>query len=173
METSNAIQKRSSCRKYRAEQISREQLDTLIKAANAAPVGMGDYGSYELVIVQDETARKAIDSGTAHAMPVMGDHPTYEAPTLMFICVKPNPQFEMIPYCGASCIAENIMIQATALDLGSVYIMSVPSVMQKKPELLGILPMTEGFLPVILVAVGYAETDTARPKPDRLKFTII
>lgn len=173
MNARDAIQKRSSCRKYRTEQVSREQLDELIKAANAAPVGMGDYKSFELVIVQDEAIRKAIDSGTAHAMPVMGDHPTYEAPTLIFICVKPNPQFEMIPYCGASCIAQNIMIEATALGLGSVYIMSVPSVMQKKPELLEMLPITEGFVPVILVAVGHADTDRSSVKPDRLKAVIV
>ena len=112
MEAYDAIQNRSSCRKYRAEQITGEQLDALLKAANAAPVGMGDYKSFEVIAVQDGEICRAIDAGTAHAMPVMGDHPTYEAPTLMFICVKPNPQFGMIPYCGASCIAENIMIQA-------------------------------------------------------------
>lgn len=173
MDARDAIQKRSSCRKYRTEQVSREQLDLLVKAANAAPVGMGDYKSYELVIVQDEGVRRAINEGTAYAMPVMGDHPTYQAPTLIFICVKPNPQFEMIPYCGASCIAENIMIQAAALGLGSVYIMSVPAVMQRKPELLRMLPMSGGFMPVILVAAGYAESDTDRPKPDRLKATVI
>ena len=126
MEAYDAIQNRSSCRKYRAEQITGEQLDALLKAANAAPVGMGDYKS-----------------------------------------------FGMIPYCGASCIAENIMIQASALNLGSVYIMSVPTVMHQKPELLAMLPMTEGFMPVVLVAVGYAETERHGVKADRLRTVII
>ena len=106
-------------------------------------------------------------------MPVMGDHPTYEAPTLMFICVKPDEQFEMIPYCGALCIAENIMVQATALGLASVYIMAVPTVMQEKPELLEKLNMSEGFIPVVLVSVGKAKKESDVKKADRLKVSVI
>lgn len=170
MNTFDAITSRYACRKYTNEQITQEQLDTLLSAANAAPVGMGDYSGYEVIVVQDEEIRKAIDAGTAHAMPVMGDHPTYEAPTLIFVCVKPNPQFEVIPYCGASCIAENIMIQATDLGLASVYIMAVPTVMQGKPELLEKLPLGEGFIPVILVSVGHAAQDHTAAKPKRLTF---
>ena len=173
METREAILNRYACRQYSKEQITEEQLKALIEAANAAPVGMGDYSGYELVVVQDEKIRKAIDEGTAHAMPVMGDHPTYEAPTLMFICIKPNEQFEMIPYCGASCIAENIMVQATALGLASVYIMAVPTVMQGKTELLEKLNMSEGFIPVVLVSVGKAKNKTDVRKADRLKVSVI
>ena len=168
MNTFDAITGRYACRKYTDEQITPEQLDALLAAANAAPVGMGDYSGYEVIAVQDEEIRKAIDADTAHAMPMMGDHPTYEAPTLIFVCVKPNPQFEMIPYCGASCIAENIMIEATDLGLASVYIMAVPTVMQGKPELLEKLPLGEGFIPVILVSVGHAAQAHSVGKADRL-----
>lgn len=173
MNTNEAILSRYACRKFKDEQITAEQLNALISAANAAPVGMGDYSGFELVAVQDEEIRRAIDSGTAHAMPVMGDHPTYQAPTLMFICVKTNEQFPMIPYCGASCIAENIMIQAAAFGLGSVYIMAVPTVMQQKPELLEKLNMSEGFLPVVLVSVGYPEDEHTPEKKERLKYSVI
>ena len=168
MNTFDAITSRYACRKYTDEQLTPEQLDALLSAANAAPVGMGDYSGYEVIVVQDEEIRKAIDAGTAHAMPVMGDHPTYEAPTLIFVCVKPDPQFEMIPYCGASCIAENIMIQATDLGLASVYIMAVPTVLQSKPELLEKLLLGEGFIPVILVSVGHAAKEHTSVKPQRL-----
>ena len=169
MNTYEAITSRYACRNYTDEQITEAELKALIDAANAAPVAMGDYSGYELVVVQDEETRKAIDVGTAHAMPMMGDHPTYEAPTLMFICIKPNPQFEMIPYSGASCIAENIMVQATGLGLASVYIMAVPTVMQGKPELLRMLDMGDGFIPVVLVSVGHAAEKHDEVKADRLK----
>ena len=168
METIHAITGRYACRKYTGEQITEQELKLLLDAANAAPVGMGDYSGFEVIVVQDEETRNAIDAGTAHAMPVMGDHPTYEAPTLIFICVKPNPQFAMIPYCGASCIAENIMIEATDRGLASVYIMAVPTVMQEKPELLERLPISEGFIPVVLVSVGHAAQEHQAGKPERL-----
>lgn len=168
MNTSEAIQGRYACRKYTSEQITEQELKHLLDAANAAPVGMGDYSGFEVIVVQDEETRSAIDAGTAHAMPVMGDHPTYEAPTLIFICVKPNPQFAMIPYCGASCIAENIMIEAADLGLASVYIMAVPTVMQEKPELIAKLPLDKGFVPIILVSVGHTAEEHRMGKPERL-----
>ncbi len=168
MNTSVAIQGRYACRKYSSEQITEQELKSLLDAANAAPVAMGDYSGYEVIVVQDEETRHAIEVGTAHAMPVMGDHPTYEAPTLIFICVKPDSQFTMIPYCGASCIAENIMIEATDLGLASVYIMAVPTAMQQKPEVMANLPISEGFIPVILVSVGHATEEHQVEKPKRL-----
>ena len=169
MNTYEAITGRYACRNYTEEQITEQELKALIAAANAAPVAMGDYSGYELVVVQDKMIRKAIDAGTAHAMPMMGDHPTYEAPTLMLICVKPNPKFQMIPYCGASCIAENIMVQATDLGLASVYIMAVPTILQGKPELLEKLNITRGFIPVVLVSIGHAVEKHDEGKIDRLK----
>ena len=173
METREAILKRCACRKFTSQQITSDQLQALMDAANAAPVGMGDYSGFELIAVQDESIRAAIDSGTAHAMPMMGDHPTYQAPTLLFICVKPNPQFSMIPYAGASCIAENIMIQATDLGLASVYIMAVPSVMQQKKELLDLLQMRDGFIPAVLVSVGYAAQTAEKDRTGRLSTRIL
>lgn len=168
MKSIDVITGRYACRKYTSEQLTERELKLLLDAANAAPVGMGDYSGFEVIVVQDEETRKAIDAGTAHGMPVMGDHPTYEAPTLIFICVKPNSQFAMIPYCGASCIAENIMIEATDLGLASVFTMAVPTVMQEKPELLAKLPLSKGFIPVVLVPVGHAAQDRQGGKPERL-----
>lgn len=169
MNTHEAIMSRYACRKYTGEQLTKQELKALTDAANAAPVAMGDYSGYELVVVQDEEVRKAIDAGTAHAMPMMGDHPTYEAPTLLFVCIKPDQQFEMIPYCGASCIAENIMVQAADLGLASVYIMAVPTIMQGKQELLEKLGLSDGFIPVVLVSVGHAAEEHKEVKADRLK----
>lgn len=173
MDTNQIIKNRYACREYKPEQISDDDLKLLIDAANAAPAAMGDYSGLELLIIQDENLRKEIDAACANAMPMMSDHPTYEAPTLMFICAKPNPQFEMLPYCGGSCIAENIMIQATSLGLGSVYIMAVPTVMQEKQELLEKIEIKEGYLPIILVSVGYAKSTEIPEKPKRLETRIL
>lgn len=154
MNVEDAIQKRYACRTFLTEQISEEQRDLLIKAAQASPVAMGDYSAVKLTVVQDQKLRNLIEQETAYGMPMMGEHPTYQAPTLFIINVKENAEFPVIPYCNASCMAENIMIQAAALELASVYIMAVPTVMQKKPELLSKLGVEDGFFPAVMVAVG-------------------
>ena len=53
-------------------------------------------------------------------------------------------------------MAENIMIAATAMELASVYIMAVPTVIQQKPELLHELGIGSAFLPVVMIAIGCA-----------------
>lgn len=159
MDTLEAIKHRYSCRAFKPEQISMEQTEMLIEAAKAAPAAMGDYSGISLTVIQSGKMRKQIDKETAFSMPMMGEHPTYEAPTLMIISVKENTEFPMIPYCNASCMAENIMIEATALGLASVYIMAVPTVLQQKKELMKRLEIEDGFIPVVMVAIGYAKDE--------------
>lgn len=159
MDTLEAIKHRYSCRAFKPEQISREQREMLIEAAKASPVAMGDYSGVSLTVIQSEEIRKLIDKETAFSMPMMGEHPIYEAPTLMLISVKENKDFPMIPYCNASCMAENIMIEVTALGLASVYIMAVPTVLQQKKDLMRRLEIGDGFIPAVMVAVGYAKDE--------------
>lgn len=173
MDAYDAIQGRYACRKFTQEQVSGDELGKLLEAANAAPVGMSDYDGFEVIVVQDDQLRATIDAGTAHGMPPMGDHPTYGAPTLVFICAKVNPEYPAVAYGGASCIAENVMIQAAALELASVYVMAVPTVMQSKPELLKTLQLRAGFLPLVMVAVGHAATSHDARKPARLSCRVL
>ena len=98
MDALEAIQKRYSCRSFAKKQISAEQVQALIAAAKSAPAAMGDYSGISLTVIQDEGIRTLIERETAHSMPMMGEHPTYEAPTLMLISVKENADFPMIPY---------------------------------------------------------------------------
>lgn len=173
MNTENAIQKRYACRSFLTEQITEEQRELLIKAAQAAPVAMGDYSTVKLTVVQDQHLRNMIEQETAHGMPMIGEHPTYQAPTLFIISVKENTQFPVIPYCNASCMAENIMIQVAALELASVYIMTVPTVMQKKPELLRTLDIADGFFPAVMVAVGKEKTPNNKKRDNHHLLTHI
>ena len=168
MNTLEAIKHRYSCRAFKPEQISIEQTEMLIEAAKAAPAAMGDYSGISLTVIQSGEIRKQIDKETAFSMPMMGEHPTYEAPTLMIISVKENKEFPMIPYCNASCMAENIMIEATALGLASVYIMAVPTVLQQKKELMKRLEITDGFVPVVMVAVGYAKDEVECKRENKI-----
>ena len=168
MDTLEAIKHRYSCRAFKPEQISKEQTEMLIEAAKAAPAAMGDYSGISLTVIQSGEMRKRIDKETAFSMPMMGEHPTYEAPTLMLISIKGNKEFPMIPYCNASCMAENIMIEATALGLASVYIMAVPTVLQQKKELMKRLEIEDGFIPVVMVAVGYAKDEVECKRENKI-----
>lgn len=168
MDTLEIIKHRYSCRSFKTKQISKEQTEMLIEAAKAAPAAMGDYSGISISVIQNKEIRKQIDNETAFSMPMMKKHPTYEAPTLILISVKENKEFPMIPYCNASCMAENIMIEATALGLASVYVMAVPTVLQQRKELVKKLEIEDGFIPVIMVAVGYAKDEVKYTREDKI-----
>ena len=173
MNTYEAITKRHACRAYTDEPLTAEETQKLIEAANAAPAGMGDYTGMKLTVVEDRKLIESIESATAHGMPMMGDHPVYEAPALMILSAKINEQFPMISYCNVACAAENIMIQATDLGLASVFIMAVPTVMQNKPDLLKALNITNDFLPLVMVAVGHEKNKSETTKPKRISTDIL
>lgn len=169
METFEAITTRYACRVYDTEtQLTEEQVSKLIQAANAAPAASRDYSVIKLTVAQEKTLREAIDAATAHAIAQLPDHPTFQAPALFILSVKINEKIPFVGYCNASVAAENIMVQANAMGLASVFLMGVPMIMQSKPELLEKLHITDGFKPVVVVAVGYAKTPQQVTKPIRL-----
>lgn len=154
MEALEAMQARYACRDFLEEPLAEAEVTALLNAASASPAAMGDYSGMLLTVIQDPALRALIDRETAHAMPMMSEHPTYRAPALFLISVKPNEAFPVIPYCNAACMAENLMVQASALGLASVFIMAVPTVMAEKPALLERLALGEGFVPAVMVAIG-------------------
>ncbi|NLB91740.1 MAG: hypothetical protein GX786_11055 [Clostridiales bacterium] len=44
-------QKRSSIRAYRSEQISAQELETILFAGSAAPVGRGNYAGLHITVI--------------------------------------------------------------------------------------------------------------------------
>lgn len=59
MNTMETICSRKSVRTYTGEQITEEQLNTILKAANAAPVGMGQYEGVHLTVITNLCPRSS------------------------------------------------------------------------------------------------------------------
>lgn len=155
METQSALLNRYSCRGFTEEQITESELNTLLQAANSAPVSLGNYDDVELCIIQNSQMIDEIEQTVSSAMPSMGAHSAYKAPTLILInCKREMAEKEYLPYCNASCIAENIMISATDLGLGSVYLYALPLVLSQVPRFYEKLKIQKDFFPVVAVAVG-------------------
>lgn len=155
MKTQSALLNRCSCREFTEEQIKENELEAILQAANAAPVSLGNYDDVELCIIQNADIIEEIEQTVSSILPSMGVHSTYKAPTLILInCKRETAEKEHLPYCNASCIAENIMISATDLGLGSVYLYAVPFVLSQVPHFYEKLEIQKDFFPVVAVAVG-------------------
>ena len=63
----------------------RSRRDALLKAANAAPVGMGHYESVHLTVVQNKDLLEKLNVGAAAFMGDPSLRPTYDAPTVIIV----------------------------------------------------------------------------------------
>ena len=173
MNTFKAITTRYACRNFTDEQITDEELEKIIKAANAAPAASGDYSGLKITIVQNKEICDKIDKESADNFPFPIPHPTYGAPTLVVISSAANEHSEAVPIANASCIAENMMIEANDLGINSLYMMGVPKFIQKNTELLEDIKLPEGHTPLVVVGLGHDKDKVEVNKEDRLDYEII
>ena len=153
MELSQAIFTRCSCRNYTSEPVSDEQLSAILAAGNAAPVGMGAYDTIHLTVIRNKEFIADISKATCEFMKREGN-PLYGAPILVLVSAKPAMP-PTIEFQNTGTIMENMMLTATDLGLGSVYLMGAIAALKTKPELVEQLTLPEGFVPIAAVALGH------------------
>jgi len=163
MNTLEAIAKRTSCRAYKAEQIKDEDLTKILQAANAAPVGMGKYETLKITVIQSRELLDKIDEEGKKFFnnPAM-QHPLYGAPTLIMISGAANNGDITMSLCNASCLIENMTIEAADLGLGSCYIMGNTAAIRNNAEICKAMQVPEGFKPCAGIIVGYAAAEAEK-----------
>jgi nitroreductase len=155
MDTMKTIAARQSCRAYTGEQITEGELQTILEAANAAPVALGKYDEVKLTVIQNKGLITKINSVVSEALGNPEMNPTYGAPTIILVLgQKTEDPKNAIAYCNASCIVENMMLAAAELGLGSVYIFTVAAVLATRTDSYKELKVPDGFVPVAAIAVG-------------------
>lgn len=175
MDTLDAILSRCSCRDYTDEQITEEQLNSLLVAANAAPVAMGTFQCMALTVIQDRALMNKIEEATVAAMPQSPNkHPLYNAPTCILVSVKKEEGMLAAAHpMSASCIMENMLIEAAGLGLGSAFLMGTAMVMAQNPELCKEAKVPDGFMPVAMAAIGHAAATTVKKEPKTEKIVCL
>ncbi len=157
MELNTVLKLRRSTRAYTDQQISAEQVAALLESAMAAPVGMARYDRVHLSVVQDRAVLDELNSMFQAAVNKPEAVPTYNAPTVIFIsCDKEYDDLGM--GANASCLMENMMLTATDLGLGNVYLFGMIQVLKDNPRVPELLQVPEGYRTVCGIAVGYATT---------------
>ena len=116
-ETIQDLKTRRSCRGYKEDQISEEQLNQILEAGTYAPTGMG-MQSPIMVAVQDPETIAKLSKMNAAVMGVTSD-PFYGAPVILIVLAdKTIPTYK---YDG-SLVMGNLMNAAESLGLGSIWI---------------------------------------------------
>lgn len=152
------IFERTSVRKYLDKPVSREQIETLLKAAMAAPSAK-NVQPWEFVVLQNKTTLFKITE--FHPFSQM----LKEAPVAIVVCGnKTKIALEgtddlWVQDCAAA--TQNILLQATEMGLGSVWIGVYPHKSHER-EVSALVNIPDYIVPFSIVAVGYAAEE---PEP--------
>ena len=113
----NAIASRRSCRAYKPEQITAEELEAVTTAGTWAATAMGRQ-SPVMVAVQDKETLAELSRLNAAVMGTQND-PFYGAPTAVLVLgEKNNPNGVQ----DASLVMGNLLLAASGIGLGSCWI---------------------------------------------------
>lgn len=154
------IFRRRSIRRYQDRPVEREKLDILLQAAMAAPSAM-NCRPWEFVIVTEaeklEQFRRRLVFGNRNA------------PAAIVVCGNPrrskNPAAHLFWVQDCAAATENIMLAATSLGLGTVWIGVYP-VLAFMRIVRDAVALPRHVMPLCIVYVGYP----AEEKPPRTQF---
>lgn len=147
--------KRYSVRKYEARQVEEEKLMKILEAGRVAPTAV-NYQPQRLIVVREKEGLEKLKKAAN----------IYDAPLAIIVCADRNVAWKR-PFDGkntadidASIVTDHMMLQATELGLGTVWICYFkPDVLRKE------FNIPDHVEPVNILAVGYAAGEG--PSPDR------
>ncbi len=160
MDLFEAIKGRRSIRRFEDRPVPREVLEQLIEAGIWAPSG-GNWQTWRFVVLTEKVMLKKIKMVSPG---LLGD-----PPALIAICqdIKEAEKrggriaVETVSQMDTAMCAQNIMLAAYALDLGTCAIASF-----HKEAVHRLLHLPEQIVPQLLVSVGYPK---GAPNPPRRK----
>ena len=155
MELEQALYSRKSIRSYTGNKISEENLNRILKAAKAAPVGLGLYETVHLTVIENPDILNEINEKTKALFKNPEMVALYGAPTLVVVSVKLKGDMpDNAEYSNAAVMIENMALAATGMNIGCCHIWGAIVSIQNDPELAEKLELPEGFYPCSGIALG-------------------
>lgn len=167
--TINDIMSRRSIRKYKPEQISREELDIVLQAGICAPTGKNRQSPI-LIAVQNKEVRDLLSRMNAQVLGADVD-PFYGAPTVVVVLAEANSP-HAVP--DGSLVLGNMMNAAKAIGLGSCWINRAREVFDSEEgkQLLAQWGVEGEYIGIGNCILGYPDEDPVmKPrKPDYIRY---
>lgn len=166
MNTLEAILTRRSIRRYKDQPVEKEKIDKILKAAMYAPSSHNSQPWHFIVIDNKEILNKIAD---VHPYAKM----CRESPVGILICGDREIE-NLEGYIALNCAvaAENILLAAHELDLGSVWIAVYPR--QERIKIFKeLFNLPDTILPIAMIAIGYPDEKKNQPerfKPERIHY---
>lgn len=146
--------KRYSVRSYQDKKVEEEKLQKILEAAHVAPTA-ANLQPVRLIVVRSREGLAKIGKGAN----------LYGAPLAVIVCADHSKAW-VRPYdkkqtgdIDASILTDHMMLQATELGLGSVWICYFkPDVIRRE------FGLPDNLEPINILAVGYSDEEPADPE---------
>ncbi|MBP5321265.1 MAG: nitroreductase [Kiritimatiellae bacterium] len=163
-EVLKVLRERRSVRRYKAEQITDEELLAVLDAGTYAPTGMG-YQDPWIVAVQKPDVIAQLVRMNAKVMGV-SSNPYYDAPTIVLVFASRPEKWEN-GVCDGSLVLGNMMIAAHAIGLGACWINREREMFatDEGKALMRAFGLPDGLVGVGSIALGYADQPLPPAKP--------
>ncbi|MDE7057713.1 MAG: nitroreductase family protein [Lachnospiraceae bacterium] len=146
--------KRYSVRSYSDRKVEGEKLDKILQAAHIAPTA-ANLQPVHLIVVQKKDGLEKIGKGAN----------IYGAPLAIIVCADHNKAW-VRPFdkkktsdIDASILTDHMMMEATELGLGSVWVCYFkPDVIRKE------FSLPDNLEPINILAIGYSNEAAADPE---------
>lgn len=169
LEALNSLYTRRSIKSYKAEQISKEELDAILKAGTYAPTGRGKQ-SPVIVVVQDRETVKKLSRMNAEILGGEGD-PFYGAPTVLVVFGNPEHPTWME---DGSLVMGNMLNAAHFIGIGGCWIHRAKQMFETEEgkQLMRQWGVPENHIGIANCILGY-EDNPPKPQAERKEGYII
>lgn len=171
MNVTEAIEKRRSVRAYLDKEVPEETISKIIKAGVWAP-SAHHRQPWSFVVLTGKQKIKELsehiqdvmkEADPSHKLRDVDDPIFYGAPAVIIICGDTSNKWSVV---DCSMAAENMVLAATELGLGTCFIGRIKHAEQSFLERLG---MKKGYEPVVAMVLGHIKERPApkqREQPD-------
>jgi len=173
MDTIETIKKRKSPEAFQSSPLKAEDVKAIAEAGNYAPI----FGEVHITVITDAGLLREINEVALEIMKHCGNEfaekiastPGYHAlrhAAAFIVLSSPNGNDPMgFNMANVSCAAENMILAATSLGIGSRFMMGPIMALSQEP-IKSKLNLPEGYVPLVAVALGNAEMSKGeRQKP--------
>jgi len=147
----DVIHQRTSIRSFRDRKVSREQLETILRAGMAAPTAMNRQ-PWQFIVIEDKETLQALgkDIRTSQMVP--------DAAAAIIVCGDLQKAAEgwLQQYWIQDCsvASQNILLAITDLGLGGVWTSVYPA--ENRIEIVSkVLNLPEHLIPLNIIPIGY------------------
>ena len=169
-EALEVLKNRRAIRRYKPDQITKEELDAVLEAGTYAPTGVGTQG-VQIIAVQSPEYLAKVKAMNAAVLGRDGD-PYYGAPTVVLVLETSACRTHTL---DGAAVCTNMLNAAYAVGLGSCWIHRCKEMFESEEgkQLLREWGLDDDMVGVASLALGYPDCEHPVPKPRREGYAIV